>query len=269
MSKYQTLILLCLFTISMAQSQSNASYVVVDTISQQQDTLDFSLIIYSPENCRAHFTVQPPDSTDSTKALAVAAAFTAQNLKNVVGDYVQDGILQHNKTDVENGYCLLYSDTIVIGYLSDSSEAKNKAIQQQGCYFQQMLLLKNSDTVECTIFRRQKPTFRRCLAILNGRGVVIESLSRLTFEDFAKAVQRIGVRDAIYLDMGTWSEGFIRNKDLTITQIGHLKANTKHQTNWIEFVSSTPATPNRTSTIKTPKSTTPNRKLTTPKRKFK
>lgn len=237
------ILIACLFFCTSLNliGQTVVPYVSLDTIVQSQDTLDWSLVLYTPHNCQAHFTLTKPDSTNNTRALSVAGAFTAAGLKDVVGDFVVDGVLKENARDKETGFCLMYGDTIIIDSLVDSGlMAKNKAIREHGCYFQQMLLLKGGDTVECTIFRKQKPTFRRCLAIIHNRGVVIESVSRMTFEDFANAVKRIGVKDAIYLDMGTWSEGFIRHQDRSIETIGHLRQNTKYQTNWIEYVYKAP-----------------------------
>lgn len=232
-------IILYLFLLSIfftfAQSKTYA-YVTLDTVFLKQDTLDLSLVFYMPHNCRVSFTNQRPDSNSEYIALSVAAAFTASNLKDVVGDYICKGQLHPNKSDVETGFCLILKDTIIIDSLSSSTVYKAMAQKQSGAYFQQMLILKGGDTVECTIFRKQKPTFRRCLAIYNGRGVVIESVDRLTFENFANALKEVGIKDAIYLDMGTWSEGFIRLKDKSLFSIGHLRYNTKRQTNWLRYI---------------------------------
>lgn len=232
-------IILCLFSFSilftLAQSKTYA-YVSLDTVFLKQDSLNLSLVFYMPHNCRVSFTNQRPDSNSNEIALSVACAFTSSNLKDVVGDYVCRGQLYSNKSDVETGFCLILKDTIIIDSLANSSIYKSMAQKQAGAYFQQMLLLKSGDTVECSIFRKQKPTFRRCLAIYNGRGVIIESVDRLTFENFANALKEIGIRDAIYLDMGTWSEGFVRLKDKSIFSIGHLKHNTKRQTNWLRYI---------------------------------
>ncbi len=224
------------FTYSNAQTKSYA-YVTLDTVHLKQDTLDWSLVFYMPHNSKVSFTNERPDSLNNEISLSVACAFTASNLKGVVGDYVCRGRLYSNTRDVETGFCVILKDTIIIDYLNDTSLFyKNLAIKNKGAYFQQMLLLKDGDTVECTIFRKQKPTFRRCLAWYNGRGVVIESVDRLTFEDFANALRKVGIKDAIYLDMGTWSDGFVRLKDKTIFSIGHLKYNTKYQTNWLRYI---------------------------------
>ncbi|MBQ9254398.1 MAG: phosphodiester glycosidase family protein [Bacteroidales bacterium] len=233
-----SILFLLIFCNIIANSQTYTSYVEVDTVFQTQDTLDWSLVFYTPQKSFAKLSLTRPDTTkDKNIVMSVPAAFTAQDLKHIVGDVVSNGVLYRNKADKENGYCLLYRDTIIIDYLNTTSlSAKTKAIKNKGAYFQQMLLLKGGDTVECLIFRKQKPTFRRCIAVRNEQIVIVESVSRLTFEDFANALKLSGIKDAIYLDMGTWSEGFIRNKDGEYSIIGNLRANTKHQTNWLNFV---------------------------------
>ena len=61
-----------------------------------------------------------------------------------------------------------------------------------------------------------------------------ELISDIDFN--ANALRKVGIKDAIYLDMGTWSDGFVRLKDKTIFSIGHLKYNTKYQTNWLRYI---------------------------------
>ncbi|MDO5759695.1 MAG: hypothetical protein Q4Q06_01565 [Bacteroidota bacterium] len=222
---------------SLAQTKNNAyAYVTLDTVFLKKDTLDLSLVFYMPHNCKVSFTNQRPDSNSMDISLSVAAAFTASNLKDVVGDYVVRGTLYKNKTDVETGICLILKDTIIIDSIHKAPFYKSMAQKNKGYYFQQMLILKDGDTVECTIFRKQKPTFRRALVIYNGKGVVVESVNRLSFENFANTLKEMGIKDAIYLDMGTWSEGFVRLKDRTLFSIGHLKYNTKRQTNWLRYI---------------------------------
>lgn len=65
--------------------------------------------------------------------------------------------------------------------------------------------------------------------------MVVETKNRMNVEDFAWAMQKIGIKYAIYLDMGSWSDGFLRNKDNEVISIGHLKQNTRYQSNWIEY----------------------------------
>lgn len=219
-------------------SQSyNYSYVTMDTIKVTQDTMDCSLLLYTPHNADICFTSVRPDSSDNKISLVVAGAFTAQNLRDVVGNYVEKGVAKENKRDKETGFCTIIGDKVIIKEIDDSIDYYYSLAQKEnGYYFQQMLLLKNGETIPCRIFRGQKPTHRRALAIYKGKAMVIETVNRMNVEDFALSMQKIGVKDAIYLDMGSWSEGFVRNRDNEKISIGHLKQNTRFQSNWIEYV---------------------------------
>ena len=102
-------------------------------------------------------------------------------------------------------------------------------------YFQQMLLINDGKRVECTIFGKQKPTFRRALAIKDGKPYVVESLNRMNISEFTDVMLQQGYTDAIYMDMGTWSEGFFVSENKEKTTIGNLRQNTRYQTNWLLF----------------------------------
>lgn len=222
---------------ALAQTEPYA-YVSLDTVHiDHESPEDWSLVFYKPHFCKVNLTFERPDSLNDKTALSVACIFTAGNFKDVVGDYVLNGQYKHNRRDRETGLCYMDKDTIIVDTLTleKSLYYRDMAVRNNASYFQQMLLLKGGDTLECTIFRRQKPTFRRCLALYRGRGVVVESVNRLSFEDFANALKQAGIKEAIYLDMGTWSDGFVRLEDKTIYSIGHLKYNTKHQTNWLQY----------------------------------
>jgi hypothetical protein len=214
----------------------NYSYVTMDTVKVMEDTMDFSLLFYTPHNADISFTMTRPDSSDKSISLSVAGAFTAQNLRDVVGNYIEKSIVKENKRDKETGFCAIIGEKVVIKEINDSMDYYyNLAQKANGCYFQQMLLLNDGKTIPCTIFRYQKPTHRRALAIYNGKAMVVESVNRMNVEDFTLAMKKAGIKNAIYLDMGSWSEGFIRNKENEKIAIGHLKQNTRYQSNWIEY----------------------------------
>lgn len=235
--KILTVAVICLVCSYNLFSQNNYnSFVTQDTINVRNDTNDWSLIFYTPHNSHLCFTTTRPDTNNDKIIFSVAGAFTGQNLRDVVGNYIEQGVVKENKTDKETGFCVMYDNKVVIKPLNDSMNYYfNKAQQKKGYYFQQMMLLNDGKTVPCTIFRCQKPTFRRALAIYNGKAMVVETKNRMNVEDFAWAMQKIGIKYAIYLDMGSWSDGFLRNKDNEVISIGHLKQNTRYQSNWIEY----------------------------------
>ncbi len=220
---------------SFAQETKKKSFCRCDTISIMQDTLDVSLIVYTPINSTLELSATRPDSNSNT-LFCVPAAFTAKNYKEIVGKFVGKDTIINNPTEKENGICWFQNNKVYIGEIEDSLAYYTNALSNPNTYyFQQMLLIHNSTKIECTIFGKQKPTFRRALAIKNNRPYVVESLNRMNIGDFTDVMIQQGYTEAIYLDMGTWSEGFFIDKDNTRHSIGNLRYNTKHQTNWLLF----------------------------------
>jgi hypothetical protein len=169
--------------------------------------------------------------------MSVAAAFTDASLKYVVGDYVCGGRFVGQSPDVESGYCAFIKGKIYIRPLDERSDRIIiKAVENKGDFFRQMLLIYHQEAVRCTIFDKFKPTFRRAFAE-NERGsfVVIETEERVSIQEFQKMMLKIGIKNAIYLDMGTWSEGFYRNQENEMFIIGKQTQSTKYQTNWLIF----------------------------------
>ena len=244
---YKIIVALVLISIANflpAQSVWKASYCKCDTINILADTIERdsllganSLIIYTPINCSLQLVARRPDTNNTNIVFVVPAAFTAKNYKEIVGKFVGKDTIVTNPTENETGICAINDKNVYIGEIKDSSVYYYNSIQNENSYyFQQMLLVQNHKKVECTIFGKQKPTFRRALAIKNSQVSVVESLYRMNIEDFTNVLISQGYKDAIYLDMGTWSEGYFISRSNEKTSIGQLKHNTRHQTNWLLFV---------------------------------
>ena len=239
MKKFNTLLIIfiCTFAAANAQSVTMNAYCRADTIPAFKDSSDFSLIIYTPVNCDLLLTATRPDTNDSTVLFAAPAAFTAKNYRDIVGRFVGNDTVIENPTEKETGLCTLCGKDVYIGDIKDSSMFYYNALQSENtCYFQQMLLINGGIKIECTIFGKQKPTFRRALALKKGKAYVVESLNRMNIGDFTDMMIQFGFSDAIYMDMGTWSEGFFISQEVEKHIIGPLKQNTKFQTNWLLFV---------------------------------
>lgn len=218
------------------QYTSEKSYCLCDTIEYIVDTNDYSLIVFYPINSSLALTDKRPDTNNADIIFSVPAAFTARNYKDVVGKFATLDTIIYNQTEQETGFCLI-NDSIVIAPLDTSDYSVFTNIQiGKDSYFQQMLLVNNDTLVPCTIFGKQKPTFRRALCIKNNRICVIESLNRMNVDDFSSALIANNVSQAIYMDMGTWSEGFYIDENGKKNIIGRLKQNTKYQSNWLLFL---------------------------------
>ncbi|MBP3253071.1 MAG: hypothetical protein J6M30_01005 [Bacteroidales bacterium] len=222
---------------ALAQTGVLTSYCRTDTVKIIKDTADWSLIVYRPVNCSLVLSAKRADSSDCNVVFAAPAAFTAKNYTDIVGGFVGIDTVIKNPTEQETGLCTLDGSDVYIGGIEDTSVYFPLALNSGTmCYFQQMLLIHSSEKVPCTIFGKQKPTFRRALAAKYGKVCVIESLGRMDIDSFTEAMLILGITDAIYMDMGTWSEGFFVDINNQKTIIGQLKQNTRFQTNWLWFV---------------------------------
>lgn len=100
--------------------------------------------------------------------------------------------------------------------------------------FQQSLLLKNSAIVKCDIFKERK-NVRRALIQFDDFFCIGESDKPLTIQEFQQSLLEIGAKDAINLDMGTWSEGWYKDTNNDKVTIGETTSETQRQTNWIVY----------------------------------
>ena len=64
---------------------------------------------------------------------------------------------------------------------------------------------------------------------------MVESKARMTLSDFQDSLIKNNVTNAIYLDMGTYSEGWYRGSNGITNTIGENMDATSKQSNWLIF----------------------------------
>lgn len=211
------------------------SKIEVDTIYQQIDTINITLLVYRPVNAHAHFVTSRPDSNDINIKMSVAAAFTGKDLKSIMGKHIEKGEVRWGYKSIANGYVSIIDGRVSIRPIDLSLKtSQTKAIRKKGYIFQQMLLVHDSVVMDCKIFG-ERETYRRALVIIDNKPCIIESEQRMKINDFSASLIRMGINTAICLDMGTWSHGWIRSETNTYIPIGKLTSSTKNQTNWLIF----------------------------------
>ena len=109
-----------------------------------------------------------------------------------------------------------------------------KAISKKGDLFRHILLIRNGKAVPCDPFRG-RALILRAITLYQNKPTVIETEGNATIEDFVNAMLKIGVTNAIYCDMGSWSYAWYRNIDGIAKDFGTNFMNTDHQTNWFVF----------------------------------
>ena len=219
----------------LTNTEKQPSKIIIDTIIQNVDNDTITLLLYRPINCKAKFITSRPDSNDTKIKLSVAAAFTASNLKSIMGNYIIEGKVKEGKKIKSTGYAAIFDNKVIIKPYSEKiNNYKNLAIKKRGDLFQQMLLVQDSELIPCRIFGKAA-TYRRALVIIDGTPCVIESGVRLSIDNFSRALIRMGIKNALCLDMGTWSKGWLRTENNNYIPIGKLTSSTKDQSNWLIF----------------------------------
>lgn len=213
-------------------------YVSTDTL----DSTSFITLKMNPST--AYITMADsiiPAETDSTIALCVEAAFTGELLRefkssNVAGDYVIDGNFHRGyKCTANTGFLYADKSIFTISSLEYCADWIKKAQMNNGCLFQQILLMKNGKNV----YKRTpiKPTasnvYRSACIMNDGNFVVIQSKNPLPLTNFIESLIAMGVSDALYLDMGKgWNYGWYRetSDSKAMKLFDH---RTPYQTNWL------------------------------------
>lgn len=198
------------------------------------DTIFPKLNIYQLINGKPGYTVIRPQKENQKYLLAIAASFTAKDLKTVIGNHIVDGV-KIQGTGNPSGYCAIIGKKMVIKSSKDSLQYyTNKAISKKGDLFRQILLIRNGKAVPCDPFRG-RALILRAITLYQNKPTVIETEGNATIEDFVNAMLKIGVTNAIYCDMGSWSYAWYRNIDGIAKDFGTNFMNTDHQTNWFVF----------------------------------
>ena len=204
------------------------------------DSLD--IVFYIPENCKAEITNVRPLKSDSSIVLVCAGAFTRLENDAIDGLYIIHGNDINRKVNrgLGGGITIPHdgdvsSCTIAgteMGSKLDSAFIE-KIISDSASFFQQIQL--NRDGLPL-VFRKDVSLFqRRAICVLHGKAVVAESKIACTLQQFADALDAAGVENSIYLDMGSWDEGWFRRENNEIQTIGLIRTATKRQSNWFVY----------------------------------
>ncbi len=111
---------------------------------------------------------------------------------------------------------------------------EKKAVEEQagGSGFMQFGLIRDGETV----MQIERPRARcyRTLAELNGNLCFIDSVNMLHFDEFMAELQRLGVSNALYMDMGAgWNYSWYRNAAGWVVTLFGLPVPWSH--NWVVF----------------------------------
>ena len=175
------------------------------------------LYIYCPNYSDIDYVAgDRPSKDDESIELCVAAAFQQSyqldfKHSNIVGWHASDGLLEQGTPKSRLGAFTYVNGIPRIWNIDDAEEAVQKAAAEGGSGYQQFVVLydgqrggHDSDEFRCY----------RVLALLNGKACIIDSRTQMHYREFISALENLGVRDALYCDMGSgWNYSWYRNTE--------------------------------------------------------
>lgn len=203
------------------------------------DSTDSSLVIYTPQYRNIDLVCGTmPSVTDSDVIFFAEAAYTGETLdefkhSNIAGDHVSSGRRYVGYTCKRNTGAFVYYNGKYKFLYKEYSNELDSAAKYGGMGFGQEMLIHKGRLVPCKRSDNNENEFR-ALCEFKNRVCVIDSKRVVEFKTFKDDLLKIGVTEALYLDMGPgWNHSWWRDKEGNVRVI-HLKTH-NFTTNWITF----------------------------------
>jgi len=198
--------------------------------------------IFYPQKLAVQVVTQRPEREDARYCLSVAVAYTDLETNRPLDLLVCQGHLRQANATVGflTGVLTIAGDSLAIGQIaggqSPPSEVLAQVSRRHGTLLLQELLVfegKNLRQAGGSVFQR-----RALVEFANHRFAVVESAADdLEMRQFADDLLELGAKNALYLDMGDWDEGWYRAGSHVVT-LGYRRTHTARQSNWLVFARS-------------------------------
>lgn len=179
-----------------------------------------------------------PTKQDSSVILMIAGAYTGKELdtfhhSNIEGDHVSGGERYHGDScECNTGAFVYYNNKWEFLY-KNYSYALDEAAKYGGAGFAQELIIHDG-VVKPTVRPDANRNVFRALCSIGERLCVVQSQKIVKFGDFKASLKKLGVTNAIYLDMGAgWNYGWYRGENGLVHEL--FKNRTRYSTNWVTF----------------------------------
>ena len=183
-----------------------------------------------------------PSINDDSILLNVAAAFTLDTESmDVCGDQVVAGERIAGYDDITaTGHALIINNKVSIksnDYLEESIKA---AVEGKGYLFQQCLIVEDGKGIVERIpkairDRKAHIIYRAACVMSDGSFAIVQGDEPMYCGEFIDALVALGAKQALYLDMGTWAWGWVRENGTT-TELSEHVSNTRYPSNWLQVV---------------------------------
>ncbi len=193
--------------------------------------------LFPQGNLAFDFVVARPSPMRADIQLCIPAAFTTPH-HQIDGIFISNGAIGNENAVnkdlggaiiIENGKCRLFS--------LDKGAALNEEVlrgvqQAQGSLFQQFLIVHECKPAS---FKDTRKFQRRAICETSkGTFGIVESDRPISFATFNDDLVALGIKEALYADMGAWGEGWYRNATTDkIIKIGLDRSLTNKQSNWL------------------------------------
>lgn len=149
---------------------------------------------------------------------------------NLVGDHTYNGEYFEGY-DHDELSAFTYCDGEAKFSFDDADNEIRKACDKNGVGFQQFMIIRDGQPAT---FRFSRYRCFRTMTVINGRLCIIDNKKQMFLEDFRSEVIKLGVKDAIYMDMGSgWNYSWIRNTEGKIRNMFNIPV--PYSQNWIVF----------------------------------
>ena len=203
-----------------------------------------SLTVYYPDYSRIDLSTGRMPSKDRTDVIfCCAAAFTGERLKefshsNIAGHHVSGGkYYQGFRCATNNG---IFTWNGANGWKFYNFSHKNsetplkESARKGGMGFCQSLLFYNGKQFK-GCFKPYRSNQYRALCEIGGRLCIVDCAWSLPFGSFMEGLRKLGVKNAIYCDMGRgWNYSWYRRDDGTVKEIFTYPG--PFTTNWLTFI---------------------------------
>ena len=168
---------------------------------------DVPLRILIPVNAIPELCLGIPDTTDPSLILGLQAADIRADNQKIVGAFVLEGEML-SRGSSKKGYCAIMNGNIQLG-MAESTPLLEETTVKDGYFFRQYPLVNQGVMVNN---KPKNKALRHALCELNGQIVVVSSLDKESFHDFAQALADMGVNNAISL-IGKNAYGFLHDSE--------------------------------------------------------
>lgn len=219
----------------------DATEMVVENILPGEQTMVYhtgsAYVIFPAYTEVAHVSKDRPSKSDESITWCSGAAFQhAIRLgfthENVDGDHADSGVFYESPYNKDSFAAFTFADGEYAFEFEHPSEAIRKAAEAGGSGFMQFGVIRDGQNI--MNINRLRARCYRVLAELNGNLCIIDSVNMMHFEEFMEELLRLGVSNALYMDMGAgWNYSWMRDAADRVITLFRLPVPWSH--NWVVF----------------------------------